>query len=165
MPKLTDEVIDLLVEHGNRMRSPLSAVIVEFYGGAPGRVGISESAFAQRAAEFNVGMIAQWIDPAETAMHVAWARDMYDAFEPHSSGMHLLNFQSEAGDDVVRAAFGKNYARLAEVKRKYDPDQLLQPQPEHQGCELKPIEAGINRIIGCQTNEKGRHRCRPFRKC
>ncbi len=46
---------------------------------------------------------------------------MYDAFEPHSSGMHLLNFQSEAGDDVVRAAFGKNYARLAEVKRKYDP--------------------------------------------
>ena len=121
VPKLTDEVIDLLVEYGNRMRSPISAVIVEFYGGAPGRVGISESAFAQRAAEFNVGMIAQWIDPAETAVHVAWARDMYDAFEPHSSGMHLLNFQSEAGDDVVRAAFGKNYARLAEVKRKYDP--------------------------------------------
>jgi hypothetical protein len=121
VPKLTDEVIDLLVEHGNRMRSPMSAVVVEFYGGAPGRVSSAESAFAQREAEFNIGMISQWIDPAETAMHVGWVRDMYDAFEPHSSGMHLLNFQSEAGDDVVRAAFGKNYARLAEVKREYDP--------------------------------------------
>jgi hypothetical protein len=46
---------------------------------------------------------------------------MYDAFEPHSSGMHLLNFQSEPADDVIRASFGDNYSRLAEVKRKYDP--------------------------------------------
>ena len=121
VPKLTDKVIDLLVEHGNRMRSPMSAVVVEFYGGAPGRVGASESAFAQREAEFNIAMTAQWTDPTDTATHVGWVRDMYDAFEPHSSGMHLLTFQSEAGDDVVRTAFGKNYARLSEVKQKYDP--------------------------------------------
>jgi hypothetical protein len=121
VPKLSDTVIDLLVEHSSLMRSPLSAIVVEFYGGAPGRVGASESAFAQREAEFNIGIMAQWTDPAETAMHVGWVRDTYDAFEPHSSGMHLLNFQSEAGDDVVRAAFGKNYARLSDVKRKYDP--------------------------------------------
>ena len=50
---------------------------------------------------------------------------MYDALEPHSSGMHLLNFQSEAGDDVIRASFGDNYARLAEVKRKYDPTNFF----------------------------------------
>ena len=42
------------------MRSPLSAVVVEYYGGAPGRVGPAESAFAQRGAEYNVGMMAQW---------------------------------------------------------------------------------------------------------
>ena len=64
-------------------------------------------------------------DPAETAMHVDWARDLYDAVEPHSSGLHLLNFQSEASDDVVRAAFGKNYARLSEVKRAYDPRNVF----------------------------------------
>ena len=84
-----------------------------------------ESAFAQRGAEYNVGMTAQWIDPAETAKHVAWTRAMYDAFEPHSSGMHLLNFQSDAGDDVTRTSFGDNYARLTEVKKKYDPHQFF----------------------------------------
>jgi hypothetical protein len=121
VPKLSDQVIDLLVEQGKLMSSPLSAIVVEFYGGAPGRIGADESAFAQRGAEFNIGIMAQWTDPAATAAQVAWARDAYDAFAPHSSGMHLLNFQSDAGDDVIRAAFGANYARLADVKRKYDP--------------------------------------------
>ena len=125
VPKLTDEIIDLLVEHGNRMRSPLSGCLVEFYGGAPGRVSSKESAFAQRAAEYNIGMTAQWTDPAESELHVAWTREMYDAFEPHSTGMHLLNFQSDAGDDVIRASFGDNYARLAELKRKYDPTNFF----------------------------------------
>jgi hypothetical protein len=39
--------------------------------------------------------------------------------------MHLLNFQSDAGDDVIRASFGDNYARLAELKRKYDPTNFF----------------------------------------
>ena len=125
VPKLADDVVDLVVEHGNRMRSPLSAVVVEFYGGAPSRVSAAESAFAQRRAEYNIGIMAQWVDPAESATHIAWAREMYDALEPYSGGNHLLNFQSEAGDDLIRAAFGENYARLAEVKRIYDPTNFF----------------------------------------
>jgi FAD/FMN-containing dehydrogenase len=125
VPRLGDELIEVLVEQANRMRSPLSALLIEYYGGAPGRVPPSESAFAQRGSEFNVGFTAQWTDPAETAEHVAWARAAFDAVAPYSSGSHLLNFQSEAGDEVVRAAFGDNYTRLAEVKRKYDPDNFF----------------------------------------
>ena len=125
VPKLSDDVIDLLVEHGNRMQSPLSGVVIEFYGGAPGRVGASKSAFAQREAEYNIGITAQWSDPAESPTHIAWARAMYDALEPHSSGNHFLNFQSEAGEDVIRRSFGQNYDRLASVKRKYDPTNFF----------------------------------------
>ncbi len=125
VPKLSDELIDLLVEHGSGMKSPLSACLIEFYGGAPGRVSAEELAFAQRGAEYNIGMTAQWTNPAESDLHIGWVRKMYDAFEPHSTGMHLLNFQSEANDDVVRAAFGDNYARLSDVKRKYDPTNFF----------------------------------------
>ncbi len=118
---LSDEVVDLIVEHANRMRSPLSAVVIEFYGGAASRVGRSETAFAQRQAEYDVGFMAQWTDPAEADTHLDWARAMANALSPYSSGRYLLNFVSEENADTIRAAFGESYPRLAEMKKKYDP--------------------------------------------
>ena len=122
---LTDEVIDTIVDFGSRMESPLSATLIEYYGGAAGRVDPASSAFAQRSADYNIGMTAQWLDPAESAKHMAWTRAFYDAIEPHAHGSHLLNFNSEASDAVVQAAFGEHYARLAEVKRRYDPTNFF----------------------------------------
>jgi FAD/FMN-containing dehydrogenase len=123
--ELSDEVVDLLVEHANRARSPLSAVVVEFYGGAAGRVGESETAFAQRRAEYDIGIMGQWTDPAEGDGHVAWVRGLADALGPHSSGGYLLNYLGEEGHDTIRAAFGGNYPRLAALKRKYDPTNFF----------------------------------------
>jgi FAD/FMN-containing dehydrogenase len=121
----SDGVIDLLVEHSNRMRSPFSAVVVEFYAGATGRVGNAESAFAQRQAEYDIGFMAQWRDPAEDQEHMAWARNTWEAMRPFSSGGYLLNFLSEESPDVIRAAFGANYERLSELKRRYDPENFF----------------------------------------
>ena len=123
--ELSDEVIDLVVEHADRARSPLSAVVLEFYGGAAGRVGKTETAFAQRQAEYDIGIMAQWTDPAEADTHITWARGLADALTPYSSGGYLLNFLSEEGHDTIRAAFGENYPRLTELKRKYDPTNFF----------------------------------------
>lgn len=122
---LDDDAIDTIVEHANRMTSPLSAVVVELYAGAASAVGAADTAFAQRQAEYDIGFMAQWTDPAEDTAHVAWARDAWDAMQPFSSGGFLLNFLSEESHDVVRAAFGSNYERLAELKRKYDPSNFF----------------------------------------
>ena len=69
--------------------------------------------------------MAQWTDPAESARHMAWARDMAEAMKPHSSGAYLLNFLSEEDADTIKAAFGANYPRLAQVKKKYDPTNFF----------------------------------------
>ena len=122
---LSDEAIDVLVDHANRMQSPLSAVVIEYYAGAAGRTGAGESAFAHRKAEYDVGFMAQWTDPAESDKHIAWARDMAEAMKPHSSGAYLLNFLSEEDADTIKAAFGANYPRLAQVKKKYDPTNFF----------------------------------------
>jgi FAD/FMN-containing dehydrogenase len=122
---LTDPVVDTMVEHGNRMASPLSGILVEYYGGAAGRVDPASSAFAQRSSDYNVAMAAQWTDPAESQKHIAWSRAFYDAVEPHAHGSHYLNFNSETPQPVVRASFGEHYARLAAVKRRYDPANLF----------------------------------------
>jgi hypothetical protein len=123
--ELSDAAIDVVVAHANRMQSPLSGVVVEFYGGAAGRVGPTETAFAQRRGEYDIGFMAQWTDPAEDAAHMAWARDAWEAMRPHSSGGYLLNFLSEENPDVIRAAFGDNYERLAQLKRQYDPTNFF----------------------------------------
>jgi Berberine and berberine like len=118
---MTDEAVDILVAHANKAASPMSAVVVEMYGGAAGRVGSDETAFAQRQAEFDVGIMAQWTDPGNADRHVGWARDLYDALQPYASGGYLLNFLDQEKPDLIRAAFGDNYARLVEVKNRYDP--------------------------------------------
>ncbi|MGO4723909.1 MULTISPECIES: FAD-binding oxidoreductase [unclassified Inquilinus] len=122
---LSDEVIDLIVEHGNRAKSPLSGALVEFYGGAAGRVAPGDTAFAQRQSEFNVGITAQWTDAAETQQHVAWAREAWDALQPHSSGGYFLNFLGEEAPTTIQAAFGANHARLVALKTKYDPTNFF----------------------------------------
>jgi hypothetical protein len=45
--------------------------------------------------------------------------------KPHPSGAYLLNFLSEEDADAIKAAFGVNYPRLAEVKKRYDPTNFV----------------------------------------
>lgn len=119
--ELSDEAIDLMVEHANAVPSPLSILIIELYGGAMARVGADETAFAHRTSDYDIGILSQWTDTADTETNIAWTRGVYDALQPHASGAFLLNFLDQEDDAVIRAAFGPNYDRLAELKRKYDP--------------------------------------------
>jgi FAD/FMN-containing dehydrogenase len=125
LKELSDEAIDLMIERANRPHSPLTTVVIEFYGGAPGRVGDADTAFAQRQAEYNVGILAQWTDAAESERHVRWARDLSDALQRYSSGGYLLNFASEEGQDAIKTAFGGNHVRLAELKTRFDPTNFF----------------------------------------
>ncbi len=123
--KLSDETIDLIVEHGNRATSPLSGVVVELYGGAASRVAPGETAFNQRHRQFNVAINAQWFDPAESDEHTGWARAMWDALQPVASDGYFLNYLGDEAPAAIRATFGSNYARLADIKAKYDPDNFF----------------------------------------
>jgi FAD/FMN-containing dehydrogenase len=122
---LSDEAIGVLVEYANRSTSPLTAVVIEYYGGAASRVGVSETAFAHRAAQYDIGILTQWSDSAESQRHIEWTRGLADALRPYSSGAYLLNFLHEEGEGTMRAAFGENYGRLVEVKNKYDPTNFF----------------------------------------
>jgi FAD/FMN-containing dehydrogenase len=125
LKELSDEAIDVIVEQANRGRSPLSTVVVEFYGGAPGKVDHADTAFSHRQAQYNVGILAQWTDAGESATHTAWARELSNALDPYSSGAYLLNFSSEENSDGIGEVFGSNNARLVELKSKYDPTNFF----------------------------------------
>ena len=67
----------------------------------------------------------RWDDPADDKRCIAWARDFFAASAPFASGGVYVNFLTSDETDRVRAAYGPNYDRLAQVKRKYDPDNLF----------------------------------------
>jgi hypothetical protein len=124
-PAPDDAAIDVVVDRANRAASPLGAIVVEYYGGAAGRVRASGTAFAHWAAEYDIGALARWTDPSEAERHIEWARSLAAALEPFASGAYLLNFLDEEDRATIQAAFGANYKRLRAVKKKYDPDNFL----------------------------------------
>jgi len=123
--ELSDEAIGTIVRYANAATSPLSAVLVEQYGGAASRVAPDATAFAQRHAQYDLGILGQWTRREEAERHIAWTREFADAMAPYRSGDYLLNFLGEGEDEAIAAAFGPNHARLVEVKTKYDPTNLF----------------------------------------
>jgi FAD/FMN-containing dehydrogenase len=122
---LDDGAIDVLVDRAARMTSPRSALLIEYYGGAAGRVAEDATAFPHRRAEYDVVITAQWADPVESDQHIAWARDTWEAVRPFGSGRVYVNVLGVEGDERVREAYGANYDRLARTKAQYDPDNVF----------------------------------------
>ena len=73
------------------MTSQLSCVVIEHYGGAAGRVPKESTAFPHRDLPWDILFIAQWTDPAETALHREWARSGEETLRPFSANAHLLS--------------------------------------------------------------------------
>jgi hypothetical protein len=119
--ELSDAAISAIVDHANRMASPLSAVVLEYYAGAASRVATDATAFPHRNLPWDILFIAQWTDPADTTLHRDWARTGEDNLRPFSSNAHLSSALDVEAEDVIDTAFGSNLPRLAAIKKKYDP--------------------------------------------
>ncbi len=128
--ELPDEAIARIVEHANRLRSPLSFVVLEYYGGAAGRVSREATAFPHRDLPWDILFLAQWTDPAETNMHREWARAGEEILRPFSQNAHLLSALDVEKEAVIKTAFGQNLSRLAAVKKKYDPSNFFRANPD-----------------------------------
>jgi FAD/FMN-containing dehydrogenase len=122
---LDDGAIDVLVEYGKNRPSPLSSVDVWTLGGAMARIGPEDTPIGQRAAPYMIGIEANWDDPAGDDANRAWTRDMARALEPFSTGGTYLNFEDVTDPRFVRASHGRNFERLVEIKRRYDPENLF----------------------------------------
>ena len=123
---LSDEAIAVIIDRFDACPSPMSHIVIEHFHGAASRVPVDQTACAMRITGFNVVIISQWLDPAENNRHIAWGRDTYAALEPYWGTTRYVNYldNDEAGDPAA-AAYGPNYARLRDLKTKYDPDNFF----------------------------------------
>jgi len=122
---LTDETIALLTEFARTMPRPLAHMDLHFMGGAVARVDREATAFSYRDAFAALSLVTTWTDPAQTDANLAWAEDLWRALRPHTRGVYV-NFLGDEGPARVREAYHPDtYARLAQVKRRYDPDNVF----------------------------------------
>ena len=124
--KISDKLVDALVEAASRFSSPLSALIFFHMHGAAARISPTETAFAARRAQWDFDAVGQWANGAESAQHIQWVRSLWDTIEPELQGTAYINHLSQDDKpEKVRASYGSNFARLREIKRTYDPKNLF----------------------------------------
>jgi FAD/FMN-containing dehydrogenase len=122
---LQDGLFDVVAGYVEQLPSPQCEIFFGALGGATARPAPDSAAYAQRDAEFVMNFHGRWEDPADDPRCIAWAREFFQAAAPFASGGAYVNFLTADEGDRVRAAYGPNYARLAQVKRTYDPANLF----------------------------------------
>ncbi len=122
---IPDAAIDAVLAHAADLRGAFTVAYFDASGGAVGRVEPGATAFPHRSAAFGFHLLTGWTDPAEDDDLMTWSRAFHDAMTPHATGGVYVNLLAEDEDDRIRSAYGPNYARLARVKREWDPDNLL----------------------------------------
>jgi FAD/FMN-containing dehydrogenase len=123
--ELSDAAIEQHLAFGPRVPTVNSTVHIYPINGACHEVASEATAFAYREANFAPVIAGMWPDPSQNAANIAWVRDYYAATAPLSEEGGYINFMAGDDQDRIRANYRGNYARLVEVKRTYDPDNLF----------------------------------------
>jgi len=123
VPVLTDDVITAIVSASSHAPPNTRVFMVPFYG-AITRVGVSDTAFPLRTVCCELDIMGRWDDPKDRSRTVEWVTGLRDSLRPFARGVYV-NQLGETSDELVRTAYGPNYARLAAIKKKYDPANVL----------------------------------------
>ena len=124
--ELSDAAIDTMIECYARVPSVMAGIILEHAHGAMTRVGVSDTAFPHRATGYNMLFLTQWKEQADSEACIAWTRESYAAMKPFFATGRYVNYldDDEAGDPAADA-YGPNYARLRQIKAKFDPTNFF----------------------------------------
>jgi hypothetical protein len=126
LDNLDDEVIDVVLDHGDRMPSPMSALHIHQMGGAVARVADADTAFSGREAAYTYNVVSTWVDPQEDQEHIGANGQFAEALAPLSAPGRYVNFMTDDAPGRVRSAYGEAaYERLSRLKREYDPKNLF----------------------------------------
>ena len=120
-----DATIETVLDHARAMTSPFGMIELRVLGGAMARVPTDATAFAHRDKPYLLCVINSWDDPAESDRHPAWMHACWQAVAPRTDGTYS-NYMQDEGERRLRDAYvPSTYARLAEIKRRYDPDNVF----------------------------------------
>ncbi|GAA3706304.1 FAD-binding oxidoreductase [Microlunatus aurantiacus] len=122
---IPDEAVTIHQRFGSRLPTFQSTMHLYPINGAAHDVEAGDTAWAYRDATWGSVFAGVSADPADAAELKRWCVDYFEALHPHSAGGAYVNMMMDEGEERIRASYRGNYARLAQIKAAYDPDNLF----------------------------------------
>jgi FAD/FMN-containing dehydrogenase len=123
--QLSDDALDVLISYAGKLPSPQTEVFLGMLGGQASKVSPDATAYPHRDAKFVLNVHGRWDKASEDERCIQWAREFFKATTPYATGGVYVNFLTEEETNRVAAAYGPNFGRLAQVKAKYDRENLF----------------------------------------
>ena len=123
--EIPDEAVAIHAKFGAEMPTPQSTMHLYPIDGAAHDVSPSDTAWSYRDATWGSVFAGVDSDPANVDTIRSWSVDYYEALHPYSAGGAYVNMMMDEGQERVRASYRDNYDRLAQIKAKYDPDNIF----------------------------------------
>src|SRR5258705_2308810 len=131
--ELADGALDSIIEFAGKLPSPQCEIFIGLIAGAPNRIAPDAMAYGHRDAKFVLNVHGRWDEAKDDQKCIGWARDFFEASAPYASAGAYVNFMTAEEGDRVAAAYGANYDRLVQTKKRYDPDNIF-----HLNQNIKP---------------------------
>lgn len=126
LPRIESALCEKMIAHAANIPSPHSAAILFQIGGALNQHDAEHSPVGNRDARYVLNLASSWEQTSEDTANIQWAREAWDDMKSYSTGGTYINFLTEdEGSDRIEAALGTGLQRLAEVKTKWDPQNVF----------------------------------------
>jgi hypothetical protein len=122
---LSDAALEVAIAAAAQLPGPQCEIFVAQLGGAMARVEPEATAFVGRDAHFIMNVHGRWSDAGDDDAVHRWARQTFEQASLHATASGYVNFLTEDEAERVAASYGQNHRRLQELKRRYDPANLL----------------------------------------
>jgi FAD/FMN-containing dehydrogenase len=135
LSRIEPGLCEKVIKHAARIQSPHSAVILFQIEGALNQLKQEHSPVSNRDAHYVLNLAGSWEQAVEDEANIEWAREAWNDIKSYSTGGTYINFLTkDEGPERMEAALGKGLQRLAEVKAKWDPENVFRTNRN-----IKPI--------------------------
>ncbi len=125
LQRISDEFMDTLINYARKFPSPHCEILLVLMEGQANRIPTDDMAYGNRGTRFLMNVHGRWEDAENDDKCIKWARELFRATSPFESDGVYVNFMSEDDMSRIQAAYGSNYERLVQIKRKYDPENIF----------------------------------------
>ena len=131
--ELSEGAFDSIIQFAGKLPTTQCEIFLGLIAGASNRIPADAAAWGHRDTKFVLNVHGRWDDSADDKRCIGWSRDFFKASAPYASAGAYVNFMTEDEADRIAAAYGSNFERLAQIKRKHDPGNIF-----HLNQNIKP---------------------------